>query len=160
MDTPVIIMPLSSFDVSAAAEIIANNALWQRYGTDYDSAYTILMEALKEQRTIYSARIFDQFSGFIWFDLWGTFYHSGYIRWIAVHPDFQGKGVGKILMQFAENKIFKNASNVFLLVSDFNVQAQAFYQKRGYKKVGELEDYYKKGITELIYRKSRGPIAP
>ncbi len=160
MDTPVIIAPLSSFDVSLAAEIVAKNKLWQRYGTDYDRAYAILMEAIQEERTIYSARIFEQVAGFIWFDLWGTFYHSGYVRWIAVHPDFQGKGIGNILMQFAEDKIFQKGPNVFLLVSDFNTEAQMFYQKRGYKKVGELEDYYKKGITEWIYRKSKGPIAP
>lgn len=160
MNTPVIITPLSSFDVAPAAEIIAKNELWQRYDMNYDRAYSILMEAVKEERTIYSARIFEQVAGFIWFDLWGTFYHSGYIRWIAVHPDFQGKGLGKILMQFAEDKIFQKGPNVFLLVSDFNTKAQVFYQKIGYKKVGELKDYYKKGITELIYRKSKGSVAP
>jgi len=160
MDTPVIISPLSSFDVSPAAEIIAKNKLWQRYDTDYDRAYSILMEAIKEERTIYSARIFEQVVGFVWFDLQGTFYHSGYIRWIAVHPDFQGKSVGKMLMQFAEDKIFQKGTNVFLLVSDFNTEAQAFYQKLGYKKIGELKDYYKRGITEFIYRKSQGPIVP
>ncbi|NOY79339.1 MAG: GNAT family N-acetyltransferase [Calditrichaeota bacterium] len=158
MNTPVIIAPLSSFDIAAAAEIVAKNKLWQRYGTDYDQAYSILLKALQEERTIYSARIYEQVAGFVWFDRQGTFYHSGYIRWIAVHPDFQGKGVGKILMQFAEDKIFQKGPNVFLLVSDFNTEAQGFYQKRGYKKVGELEDFYKRGITEYIYRKSQGPI--
>jgi ribosomal protein S18 acetylase RimI-like enzyme len=61
-------------------------------------------------------------------------------------------------MRHAEERIFRRGPNVYLLVSDFNVKAQAFYRKLGYVKVGALRDYVVPGITERVYRKTRGPI--
>ncbi len=160
MNRTVLIRPLEMFDVPPVAEIIAGNALWQRYGITFDNAQEVLLEGLRRSSEMYAARLDEKVAGFIWFDLTGTFYHSGYVRWVAVHPDFQNRGLGKILMDFAEEKILKIGPNVFLLVSHFNTAAQRFYERLGYKKVGELPDFYKAGITEWIYRKTRGPIAP
>jgi len=160
LEKPVFIQALNVFDVPAAAEIIAGNALWQRYGVTYDSAQQVLIEGLNRSGQLYSAKLENRLVGLIWFDVTGTFYHSGYIRWVAVHPDFQNRGLGRILVEFAEEKIFKTGPNVFLLVSDFNRAAQRFYRRLGYKKVGELADFYKPGICEWIYRKTHGPIAP
>ncbi len=157
---PVFLQPLAVFDVPEAAEVIASNALWQRYGVTYDSAQKVLLEGLSRSGQIYSAKMEERLAGLIWFDVTGTFYHSGYIRWVAVHPDFQNRGLGQTLVKFAEEEIFKTGPNVFLLVSDFNQAAQRFYQRLGYEKVGELSDFYKPGISEWIYRKTRGPITP
>ncbi len=158
MDRAVIIQPLKTFDVPGAAEIIVRNPLWQRYGLTFDSVQQVLLEGLKRSNGIYSARIEARLVGLIWFDVTGTFYHSGYIRWVAVHPDFQNRGLGKILLKFAEEKILSVGPNVFLLVSHFNRSAQRFYERLDYRKVGELPDFYKAGITEWIYRKTVGPI--
>jgi len=158
VDRAVIIQPLKPFDVPDATEIIARNPLWQRYGLTFDSVQQVLLEGLKRSNGIYSARIEARLVGLIWFDVTGTFYHSGYIRWVAVHPDFQNRGLGKILLKFAEEKILSVGPNVFLLVSHFNRSAQRFYERLDYRKVGELPDFYKQGITEWIYRKTVGPI--
>jgi ribosomal protein S18 acetylase RimI-like enzyme len=96
--------------------------------------------------------------GFIWFRRDGTFHHSGYVRWIAVAPEARGRAVGASLMRYAEERIFRHGPNVYLLVSDFNVKAQAFYRRLGYERVGALRDYVVPGITERLYRKTRGPI--
>ena len=96
--------------------------------------------------------------GFIWFRPDGTFHHSGYVRWVAVTPDARGRGVGERLMRHAEERIFEEGPNVYLLVSDFNAKAQAFYRRLGYVRVGALPDYIVPGITERLYRKTRGPI--
>jgi ribosomal protein S18 acetylase RimI-like enzyme len=42
---------------------------------------------------------------------------------------------------------------VFLLTSDFNEDAQAFYRRLGYQQVGAIPDYVVPGITELIFYK-------
>jgi ribosomal protein S18 acetylase RimI-like enzyme len=97
--------------------------------------------------------------GFVAYHPRGIFHHSGYIRWIAVAPHVRGRGVGRCLMRFAEGRIFRRGPNVFLLVSDFNQGAQAFYKKQGYTEVGAVPDYIVPGITERLYRKTRGPIA-
>jgi len=39
------------------------------------------------------------------------------------------------------------------LCSDFNTDAQRYYEKHGYSRVGAIPDYVVPGITELIYRK-------
>ncbi|HDK36233.1 MAG TPA: N-acetyltransferase [Bacteroidetes bacterium] len=160
MDMPLVISPLSFFDVPQVAEMIATNSIWQRYGIDYDTAYSVFAKALDRGETLYSGRIIEQIAGFIWFDLRAALYYSGGIRWLAVHPDFQNKGIGKLLMQFAEDKIFEKCPNVFLLAADFNASAHQFYETLGYEKVGELRDYFKRGITEWIYRKTKGPVVP
>jgi ribosomal protein S18 acetylase RimI-like enzyme len=100
----------------------------------------------------------DDVVGFVWFREEGTFHHSGYVRWIGVAPHAQRAGVGRLLMAYAEEQILRCGPNVFLLVSDFNRRAQAFYRRQGYAKVGAIPDYVVPGITEYLYRKSRGPI--
>jgi ribosomal protein S18 acetylase RimI-like enzyme len=47
---------------------------------------------------------------------------------------------------------------VFLCVSSFNERAQKLYQRLGYERVGELPDYVVKGYSEILMRKTRGPI--
>jgi ribosomal-protein-alanine N-acetyltransferase len=100
-----------------------------------------------------------QVVGFVWFRTEGTFHHSGYVRWIAVAREARSRGIGRLLMQHAEQRILEQGPNVFLLVSDFNRRARAFYRKRGYTRVGVLPDYVVPGVTEHLLRKSRGPIA-
>jgi ribosomal protein S18 acetylase RimI-like enzyme len=47
---------------------------------------------------------------------------------------------------------------VFLLVATWNAGARRFYERRGYQRIGEITDYLRRGITEVVYRKSLGPI--
>jgi ribosomal protein S18 acetylase RimI-like enzyme len=75
-----------------------------------------------------------------------------------VAPAERGNGIGRRLMEHIEEGIFRTAPNVFLFVSDFNTSAQSFYERLGYRKVGELQDYLVAGRSELLMRKSRGPI--
>jgi ribosomal protein S18 acetylase RimI-like enzyme len=85
----------------------------------------------------------------------GAFNRSGYIMLIGVRTEMQGHGVGRALMLAAESALFAQVADVFLLVSDFNSAAQAFYQRLGYEQVGAIPDYVMPGITELIFHKRR-----
>lgn len=85
---------------------------------------------------------------------------KGYIATIAVHPDWRGRGVGTQLLQFAEERCFAVSPNVFLLVSSFNTGAQRLYQRLGYERVGELPDFVIRGYSEILMRKTRGPLRP
>ncbi len=54
---------------------------------------------------------------------------------IYIDPKIQGKGIGKTLMQFAENLALQtNHDIIWLDAMDTHEQAQAFYKKLGYKK--------------------------
>ncbi len=159
---------LRSSDVESCARIIAGDPLWQRYGITLSRARRVLRQALAQAAggttaaravgEIAVARAAGRPVGFVWFRREGTFHHSGYVRWIAVAPDARSRGVGRRLMQFVEARVLPAGPNVFLLVSDFNRAAQAFYRQLGYTEVGALPDYIVPGITERLYRKTRAPI--
>jgi ribosomal protein S18 acetylase RimI-like enzyme len=51
-------------------------------------------------------------------------------------------------MEFAE--AHAPSRDIFLLVSDFNTDAQNFYARLGYVQVGKLDDYVVQGVSELV----------
>jgi len=62
-----------------------------------------------------------------------------YIHRLAVHPDFQGKGFARQLMDFAENYARQNKCvSVRLDTFSQNPRNQRFYEVRGYQKLGDI----------------------
>jgi ribosomal protein S18 acetylase RimI-like enzyme len=94
--------------------------------------------------------------GWVWYEPRGTFHHGGYVRILAVDSGHGRRGVASALMDRAEAEIFAVSGSVFLLASEWNHRACAFYEKRGYQAVGRLEDYSCAGYVEAIYWLSRG----
>lgn len=81
------------------------------------------------------------------------------IHRLAVHPNRQKQGIGRQLMDFAENYASaKGYPSIRLDAYSGNPRALKFYQYRGYKKVGQLffpkRDLpfycYEKAIEKLI----------
>jgi len=66
-------------------------------------------------------------------------------------------GVGAALMQSVEEAASKVSHELFLLVSDFNTDAQRFYQRQGYQQVGAIPGYVLPDVTELLYWKQLQP---
>lgn len=53
---------------------------------------------------------------------------------VAVLPNYQGKGIGKKLLQVVENELIKNDIKVLNIPTQKeNLEACSFYKKRGYK---------------------------
>lgn len=53
---------------------------------------------------------------------------------VAVLPNYQGKGIGKKLLQVVENELIKNDIKVLNIPTQKeNLEACSFYEKRGYK---------------------------
>ncbi len=129
--------------------------LWQRYGVTLEGASARLSAALRDGMTMLIAA--DESSttplGFVWLVLRGAFNRSGYIPLIAVDPACRGQGIGQKLLAAAEERTRQVANDLFLLCSDFNLDAQQFYERQGYARVGEIPDYVVPGIAEVIYRK-------
>lgn len=74
-----------------------------------------------------------------------------YLGLIGVHADSRGKGVGRFLMEQLERLSRESgAKRVTLMVSDFNEGGQRFYERLGYRKLGEIPDATKEGITEYV----------
>ncbi|WP_017294980.1 ribosomal protein S18-alanine N-acetyltransferase [Geminocystis herdmanii] len=63
---------------------------------------------------------------------------------LAIHPDFQGQGFGKLLLtkllKEAQNKSLERAT---LEVGENNIKALSLYEKFGFKEAGRRKKYYK-----------------
>jgi ribosomal protein S18 acetylase RimI-like enzyme len=62
------------------------------------------------------------------------------IHRLGIHPDCQGKGYGKLLLQFAEEYAQENGhTSIRLDVFSGNPGALTIYERKGYKKVGTIK---------------------
>jgi [ribosomal protein S18]-alanine N-acetyltransferase len=95
--------------------------------------------------------------GFAVLQMRGTF--KGYIQSIFIRPGHRDKGLGSVLLKFCEERIFQLSPNAFMCVSEFNTEAARLYHKLGYVKVGDLKDFVVKGHSEILLRKSIGPLS-
>ena len=136
------------------AGMMAESEPWITLGRGYDESLTILTDPSRE---VYLAMDRDEIAGFVVLEMEGAF--TGYVKSIGVSPPYRGGGVGTRLMSFVEERVFRERPNVFLCVSDFNVGARRFYERLGYEAVGELRDYIIKGYSEILLRKTVGPLA-
>ena len=145
-------------DLDACAALMLAIPLWAEYAVTAERARTRLAGALRAPSRGLVADEDGRVKGFVVYSVEGTFDHSGYVRAVGVAPEAQGQGIGQRLMDAAEAEILRHGPNVFLLVSAWNAGAHRFYQRRGYRRIGEIPGYVRPGITEILYRKTLGPI--
>ena len=152
----VAIRPIGGDDeIRACAEIMATSDPWLTLGRGMDQSLAILRD--RELHETYVAVCEEKVVGFVIVVMKGAF--VGYIRTVAVHADWRSIGLGRRLIWFAEERIFRESPNVFMCVSSFNGRAKSLYERLGYETVGELRDYIVRGHSEWLLRKSLGPVA-
>ncbi len=126
---------------------------WITLGRGYLESLRLLQDPTRET---YLARQDGARVGFIILNMKGAF--VGYVQTICVAPEARGRGLGTRILAFAEERIFRESPNVFMCVSSFNPDAQRLYERLGYERVGELRDYLVRGHSEILLRKTIGPI--
>jgi ribosomal protein S18 acetylase RimI-like enzyme len=152
----VTVRPIGGDDeIRVCAEIMTTSDPWVTLGRTMEQAVRILSE--REIQETYVAVNDGAVVGFVILIVKGAF--VGYIRTVAVHSDWRSRGLGRRLIWFAEERIFRDSPNVFLCVSSFNERARALYERLGYETVGELRDYIVRGHSEWLMRKTLGPFA-
>ena len=151
---PIVIRPLADDDEArCCADIMVTSEPWLTLGRTMEQAMRILAD--RELQEVYVAVHDGSVIGFVILILKGAF--VGYIRTVAVHADWRSRGLGRRLIGFAEQRIFRESPNVFLCVSSFNERARTLYERLGYEAIGELRDYIVRGHSEIIMRKTLGP---
>jgi ribosomal-protein-alanine N-acetyltransferase len=140
-------------DAESCARLMATSEPWLTLGRTYEASLRILRDSGRE---VYVARDDAGLAGFLILCMTGAF--VGYIQTILVHPDRRGQGIGSRLLEFAERRILQESPNVFMCVSSFNYGARRLYERHGYSVVGELTDYIVEGYSEILLRKTRGPL--
>ncbi|MFH2002066.1 MAG: GNAT family N-acetyltransferase [Planctomycetota bacterium] len=85
--------------------------------------------------------------------------HSFDLYWIAVAPEFQGAGLGRILIEKSEQKIRElGGARVYIETSSRLQYAptRAFYDRCNYDRATVLEDFYAPGDGKVIFVKRIG----
>jgi [ribosomal protein S18]-alanine N-acetyltransferase len=153
-EAPVSILPLGGLEEArACARLMCSSEPWLTLGRGYEASLELMRDETKER---YVARAGESLAGFLVLNMRGAF--RGYIQIVCVAPDSRGMGIGTRLVRFAEERIFRETPNVFLCVSSFNSGARRLYERLGYRLVGELTDYLVRGHSELLMRKTIGPL--
>lgn len=127
---------------------------WKTIGRDYAACLDTLEDVTRERVAAWAG---DEIAGFIILNMRGPL--TGYIQTVCVSAAFRGSGVGSVLVGWAEKRIFAVAPNVFLFVSSFNDGARRLYERLGYRVVGEVPDYLIPGASEILMRKTIGPLS-
>lgn len=143
----------SSEEIRACAEIMAGSEPWITFGRDFASSLATLK---RKDREVFVALTGESVAGFIILIPGGGL--PGFIQSLAVREDLRGRGIGTALVKHAEERLFEDFPNVFLLCTDMNVRALKLYERLGYSVVGELPDFVARGHTEILMRKTIGPL--
>lgn len=76
---------------------------------------------------------------------------------IAVHPDYQGQGVGTSMVHYIEQMLAARGERVLLVetssLASFK-RTRRFYHKCGYEKEAQIREFYQAGEDKIVFRKS------
>jgi GNAT superfamily N-acetyltransferase len=77
-----------------------------------------------------------------------------YLQFLGILPAFQHRGTGSLALDWFEGEArATQARNLWVLASDFNAHALAFYTRRGFSRVAELDDLVTSNTSEILLRK-------
>ena len=140
-------------DFKICAQIMAESDPWITLGFNFDNCLQAFEGQYRDVATIQKDK---KIIGFVIMQNSGSF--KGYIQTLAIDFAFRGHGYGTKLLRYCEEKIFHFSPNIFICVSAFNKSALELYLKFGFVKIGELPNFVKQGYTELLLRKTLGPV--
>jgi ribosomal protein S18 acetylase RimI-like enzyme len=78
------------------------------------------------------------------------------LYWVAVAPEFQGKGIGSKLIEVLEERV-RILGGRMILADTSSIAAyektRTFYQRTGFREVARIPDYYSPGNDRITYCK-------
>jgi|TARA_Y100000294_G_C8446766_1_gene293040 ribosomal protein S18 acetylase RimI-like enzyme len=125
-------------DFKEIAEILIKESSKKPYDEKYN-----LKRALKEiikfsKDELYVAINKKEITGFIASSITLDNKQKAYVNELWLKSIYQGKGIGKVLVKFIEEKYKKKGVNTIRLVAKRNAKAFDFYKKIKYKEYREL----------------------
>ena len=142
--------------IDSCVEILQKSDLGKAYFSDYRKAADMLTYAVGQKNVYVALNENRKCMGFIYYMTNGVFGSYPYLHIIAVKEEYRSCGIGKQLIKyFEDNASDSSSTKYFLTVDDFNPKAKKLYENLGYKCVGELPDFYKKGINCYLMMKRR-----
>jgi ribosomal protein S18 acetylase RimI-like enzyme len=78
------------------------------------------------------------------------------LYWVAVHPNYSNKGLGKVILNFVENDIrLSGGKSLIAETSSLNKYSSTriFYERCNYRIASVVSDFYDNGDDKIIFRK-------
>jgi ribosomal protein S18 acetylase RimI-like enzyme len=153
------VQPLEARHFAACAQLMGRSDPWVTLGiTEGQALAGMMSQACPAVGAVApdSGRVL----GFVRYETRGFIGYHAYIRTVAVDPAVRGQRVGEALVKHVESLVFSQVPMVFLFCSSFNTRGQAFYQRLGYARVGEVPAFSVPAHGEILYFKRRPEDAP
>lgn len=147
-----IIISASDEERRWAADLLGQSEPWIKLGITTGQLLTICFDP---EYLILIAHLNDEACGVLIMDPRGVA-GSPYIKSIAVAGKYRSAGIGAKMVIYAENYFKKQSKHMFLCVSSFNDRAIFFYNRLGYIRVGEFQNYIIEGASEILMYKRIG----
>jgi [ribosomal protein S18]-alanine N-acetyltransferase len=155
--TRLAVRPFAPADIRSCNAIVKQSEPWKTLGERLD--FKALQKSRGNRVAAYVCAAGGGIAGFIVFTPYPVFGRGGYLRALAVAPAMRKQGVGRQLLHSAEKETSRHCGNFYLCVSSFNREAQSFYRRNGYRRVGSIPGLILPQACEYIFWKplSRGP---
>jgi GNAT superfamily N-acetyltransferase len=149
------IRPARRTDLPALAALMATSPLLGRYGTTRRRALTALVRGRRSgDRVLVAAGPDGRAVGMAWVLPSRILTGAAYLRLLLVATDRQRAGTGAALLAAAEAAARAVANHLVLLATTDNTDARRFYERHGYRHVGDLPGLARAGLDEALYWKA------
>jgi GNAT superfamily N-acetyltransferase len=139
-------------DLPALARLMASSPLLLRYRTTYDGALTALHAALADGDALLVEG--EPVAGLAWLSFAPRILNgAAYLRLLLVAEHTRAGGLGTNLLIAAEQHSRLSARHLYLLVTSDNLGARRFYERHGYRHVGDLPGLVWPDLDEALYHK-------
>lgn len=104
---------------------------------------SLFVDCLNAGYACYGLQIGRDLTGYTIFN-WAA--NEAHLLNLCIHPEWQHRGYGSLLLEYAINQIVKlDNQSMFLEVRESNLRAADLYRNRGFKVIGYRPSYYKAG---------------
>lgn len=145
-------------DLPEIEALLGGVPLLRRYGISVAAATRDIREGLQRGDLVLLARIDGRPAGLARVVFTPALDRAAYLQLLAVRDDARARGAGGSLLARAEQASRARAANhLLLLATTDNARARAFYERRGYRYVGDLPGYARPELDEALYHKDLRP---
>ncbi len=155
IDTPLTVRRMEARDRDAVIAILSSSDPWLRLGSTRQDWLGFFCP-VPVDREAYVAERNGEVAGLA--VVRPAYMLGDYLNLLAVAASHRGHGVGARLVEHVERIVFARTKNFFVCVSDFNAGARRFYARLGYEEVGVLQNLIITGASEILLRKTVGPL--
>jgi len=144
-DKPAIIQMLGKIPEFTPAEVDVADEVLDSY----------LRDSIKSGYYAFVAEVGSSIAGYICYGSTPLTKGTWDIYWLAVAPEQQKQGIGKVLLTFAEGNIKKSKGRLILIETSSKPEYETtrrFYQAQGYELACRIVDFYAPGDDKLVFQ--------